>query len=122
MKLYKCKTCGNTVAVLGTQKAPLFCCGAEMSPLVANTMEASLEKHIPVQDSDNLIQVGSTLHPMDEKHFISWVLLKDSKNDLFLIKELNLNEKPSFNPNDFKADELISYCNLHGLWSNKKTK
>ncbi len=49
-----------------------------MNGLVANTVEASVEKHVPVVSIDNnkvKVQVGSTLHPMIQEHHISWIYL-----------------------------------------------
>ena len=59
--------------------------------------------------------VGSTAHPMEEKHWIEWIeLIADGK---VYRQEL----KPGETPEAFfciKADkvEARELCNLHGVW------
>lgn len=47
------------------------------------TAHAATEKHVPViekVDSGYKAAIGSTLHPMEEKHYIEWIeLLADDK-------------------------------------------
>lgn len=47
-KFYVCKICGNMVGLINNAGVPLVCCGQDMDELVPNTIDASLEKHIPV--------------------------------------------------------------------------
>ena len=47
-KFYRCKHCGNIIGMIHSSGAKVVCCGEEMEELVANTVEASQEKHIPV--------------------------------------------------------------------------
>lgn len=46
-KFYFCEICGNMVGLINNAGVPLVCCGQDMNELIANTEEASLEKHIP---------------------------------------------------------------------------
>ncbi len=46
--VYKCEVCGNIVEVLYAGGGQLVCCGQPMTLLEANTVDASLEKHVPV--------------------------------------------------------------------------
>ena len=54
-----------------------------MTKLVANTVDASKEKHVPVIEklADGFkVKIGSVPHPMEEKHYIEWIeLLADGK-------------------------------------------
>ena len=73
MKFYKCSHCGNIIAYVDPKGPKVSCCGEEMKELVANTTDAATEKHVPVVEIDgNLVTVtvGSTIHPMEEKHSI----------------------------------------------------
>ena len=47
-----------------------------MEALVPGTVDASLEKHIPVWTLEGnrvLVTVGAVKHPMQPEHFIEWV-------------------------------------------------
>jgi len=83
-----------------------------------NTVDASLEKHVPVLEHTQegiKVKVGSVPHPMEEKHFIEWVelIVGDKAYRQFL--------KPGESPEAFfqvKAPQATAreYCNLHGVW------
>ena len=121
MKFYKCAHCGKIIAIVdGNEQIPTICCGEAMKEIVANTQEAALEKHIPVFEvKDNIVyvEVGSTLHPMLENHYIEWVLL-ETKNGNQRVR-LNPGDEPKARFALLPGDEVIAvyaYCNLHGLW------
>lgn len=122
LQVYKCDICGNIVEVLNVGGGTLSCCGKPMTLLTENTVDAAVEKHIPVaeeKDGELLVKVGEVEHPMLTEHFIQWieVITKDGQ---VLRKHLNPDEKPAarFNVNG-EVDRVREYCNLHGLWSNK---
>ena len=122
LQVYKCDICGNMVEVLNAGGGTLTCCGKPMTLLTENTVDAAVEKHIPVaeeKDGELLVKVGEVEHPMLAEHFIQWieVITKDGQ---VLRKHLNPEEKPvaSFKVNG-DVDRVREYCNLHGLWSNK---
>jgi len=117
-QVYKCEICGNIVEVLHEGGGTLVCCGQPMNLQKENTVDASLEKHIPVIEhkSDKIIvKVGSIEHPMTEEHYIEWIEL--IADHVSYKKFLKPSEKP-------EAEFCISakqvtaraYCNLHGLW------
>ena len=122
-ELYHCTVCGNVVEVVNTGATSLVCCGKPMEKLVAGSIDASLEKHVPVVeavDGGIKVKVGSAAHPMEEKHFIRFieVLTKDQ----VLRAELAPNQAPeaSF---IVKADDVVEvreYCTVHGLWNANK--
>ena len=118
LEIYKCKICGNIVEVLFGGAGTLVCCGQPMDLMPENTADSTKEKHVPVIekiDGGFKVTVGSTLHPMEEKHYIQWIeLLADGKAYRQFLK-----------PGD--APEAIfhvsaatvtarEYCNIHGLW------
>ncbi len=85
-----------------------------------NTVEAAVEKHVPVMEkvSEGLkVSVGSVAHPMDEKHFIEWVELLDESNANRQF--LKPGEAPAacFSAAGGKVTAR-AYCNLHGLWKS----
>ena len=43
MKFYKCKVCGQIVAIVKKTGAKLVCCGEEMEEIVAGTVDDSCD-------------------------------------------------------------------------------
>ncbi len=118
LQIYKCAACGNIVEVLHGGVGELVCCGQPMQLLDEKTADAATEKHVPVIEKINggcKVTVGSTLHPMEEKHYIEWIeLLADGKA-----------YRQFLDPGDapeavFKvsAESVTAreHCNVHGLW------
>ena len=122
LQVYKCDICGNMVEVLNVGGGTLTCCGKPMTLLTENTVDAAVEKHIPVaeeKDGELLVKVGEVEHPMLAEHFIQWVEVI-TKDGQVLRKHLNPDEKPEarFKVNG-DVDRVREYCNLHRLCSNK---
>ena len=46
MKFYRCKVCGQIVAIVKQTKVPLMCCGKMMEEIVPGEVDASIEKHV----------------------------------------------------------------------------
>lgn len=118
-ELYKCGKCGNVVEIVAPAGPPIVCCGENMQLLEPGTVDASLEKHVPVVEETEggvVVKVGSVPHPMEEKHYIMFIeVLTESQ---VLRAELKPGQEPSAM---FKVDkkdiiEVREYCNLHGLW------
>jgi superoxide reductase len=66
-------------------------------------------------DGGYKVTVGSTLHPMEEKHFIEWIeLIADGKAYRQFLKP---GEAPSA-VFTLAAESVTAreYCNIHGLW------
>ncbi len=117
-EIYKCPTCGNIVEVLHVGAGELVCCGKPMELMSENTVDAAKEKHVPVitkVDGGYKVVVGSTAHPMEEKHWIEWIeLIADGK---VYRQDLNPGDAPeaTFNVKAGKV-EVRELCNLHGVW------
>jgi len=117
-QVYKCGVCGNIIEVLHTGIGELVCCGKPMVLQKENTVDAAVEKHVPVIEKTEKglrIKIGSVEHPMEEKHCIEWVeLLANGKAYKEFLKP---GDKPEA---EFciQAEEVTAraYCNLHGLW------
>lgn len=119
VKFYVCKHCGNLVGMIHSSGAPMVCCGDPMTELVANSVDASQEKHVPVVtvNGDTVtVKIGSVEHPMTEEHFIQWIYLETSHGGQR--KSLHPGDKPEavFQLKDDEAIAAFAYCNLHGLW------
>ena len=67
-KFYRCRHCGNVIQKVVDSRVPVVCCGEKMEELIPGTVDASVEKHLPVVtflDEKTLkVQVGSVAHPM----------------------------------------------------------
>ena len=121
LQVFKCDVCGNIVEVLHGGKGQLVCCNEPMKELAPNTVDASLEKHVPViEKTENgiVVRVGSAPHPMEEKHYIEWIeVIMDGK----AYREFLL---PGGSPEAFfpvKGENITAreYCSVHGLWKSK---
>ena len=120
LKFYLCEKCGNEIEMIYSSGVTPVCCGSKMTELVAGTVEASREKHIPVYSVDkNVVEVnvGSIDHPMAPEHYIEWVVLETSTGvQRKLLKPGNA-PKVSFVLDEGETVEAVyAYCNLHGLW------
>lgn len=120
MKFLKCEHCGNIVEFVDEKQPHIICCGEEMKELVAGSVDAALEKHVPVieeKDDKVIITVGEVAHPMVENHFIEWIVVHTDQG----VYRKHL--KPGSAPRAEFAlldNEIVfsayAYCNLHGLW------
>ena len=120
MKFYKCKHCGQMVAIVKETGVTIICCGESMEEIIAGTTDAAVEKHVPVYEvKDNIVTVtvGSVEHPMIDVHYIEWVSLKTKQGNQR--KALNPGDEPKVEFAICEGDEVeavYAYCNLHSLW------
>jgi superoxide reductase len=121
-KIYKCDICGNIVQVVHKGAGALVCCGEVMSLLEEQTADYKLEKHVPIiiKKADGyLVQVGSTMHPMTQEHYIEWIELV--ADGVSYRKYLKPGDKPeAFFCIDADNVNAREYCNLHKLWLGDK--
>ncbi|MEA5010315.1 MAG: desulfoferrodoxin family protein [Angelakisella sp.] len=118
-RFFLCKHCGNLIGKIHDSGVSVVCCGEPMQELVANTTEASVEKHLPVVTVNGntvTVEVGSTYHPMIDEHHIVWIYLQTDRGGQR--KSLTPGEEPklTFALADEKPVAAFAYCNLHGLW------
>lgn len=123
IKFYRCKHCGQIIVKVVDKKIPVSCCGEEMEELVANSVDAAREKHIPVieQNGRNVyVTVSTVLHPMQDVHYIEWIVLLTNKG--IYKRFLNPSDMPKASfviADDELVEAAYEYCNLHGLWQGK---
>lgn len=119
-EVYKCSECGNIVEVLHAGPGAMVCCDKPMALQRENTVDASKEKHVPVitQVPGGIkVAVGSSPHPMEQKHYIEWIEVMF--NDRALRQYLKPGDKPEAVFLGIDAGVKVmarEYCNLHGLW------
>ena len=112
---YRCEICGNIVALIKTGGGTLTCCDQEMEKLVANTVDASQEKHVPavsINNSTIKVEVGSVLHPMVPEHYIEWIALV--ADDKIEIKYLKPGMEPKAEFEYHSDEEKVPYTDEDG--------
>ncbi len=120
LEFYRCKHCGQIIAIVKGTGVPVVCCGEKMEKIVPGTTDASVEKHVPVVEVNGntvVVTVGSVAHPMAPEHYIEWIVLQTRQG----------NQRKALKPGDepkqcfalCDGDEVVAayaYCNLHSLW------
>ena len=120
VRFYKCPICGNIIGLIEGNMSHMRCCGTEMELLVANTVDASKEKHVPVYehvDGEIVVRVGETEHPMEKDHYIMWIAqVSDNRTTrVRLYPEQATETRFPYIP----GSTLYAYCNKHGLWMSE---
>jgi superoxide reductase len=121
VKFFKCNHCGNLIEMINNSGVRVVCCGEKMEEILPNTVEASVEKHLPVitkvDDCTIRVDVGSVAHPMLPEHFIEFIYLETETG----VQRIPLSDKPSteFCICKGKPIAVYAYCNLHGLWKTE---
>ena len=121
-KFFICKHCGNMIGLIDNKGVPMVCCGEKMTGLVPNTVEASVEKHLPVVtvSGDRIsVQVGSAAHPMEEAHHIVFVYVESEYGGQRKCLKVGEEPKLEFCFSNDKPITAYAYCNLHGLWKTE---
>ncbi|MCL2889409.1 MAG: desulfoferrodoxin [Eggerthellaceae bacterium] len=117
---YRCAHCGSVAHKVFDSGVPLVCCGSKMEKLEANSVDAALEKHVPVvviEGAKVSVEVGSVAHPMTAEHLIAFICLVTEKG--YQIAELSAQDAPKAAFALLEGDAVLKvfeYCNLHGLW------
>ncbi|MGN1280584.1 MAG: desulfoferrodoxin family protein [Succinivibrio sp.] len=121
IKFYRCDVCGNIITKLKDSGVIPVCCNAPVRELVAGSVDASAEKHVPdvkVNSTCVNVTIGEVPHPMIDTHYIEWIALESVQG--VQIKYLNADfEQASalFELSDGDTAICVyAYCNLHGLW------
>jgi len=118
-RFFVCNHCGNMVGLINDKGIPLMCCGENMTELVPNTVEASVEKHLPAVtlSGDSIsVKMGSAPHPMTDEHYISFVYVETEHGGQRKCLMPGGNPEAVFSFADDKPTAVYAYCNIHGLW------
>ena len=121
-KFYICEHCGNLIGMIHDAGVPMMCCGQKMTKLEPGTVDASLEKHVPVvtvAGSTVEVAIGEVAHPMVEEHSILWVYLQTDRGGQRKCLSIGSAPAVSFSLSDEKPLAVYAYCNLHGLWKTE---
>lgn len=120
-KFYKCLHCGNVIQKVVDSKVPVVCCGEKMQELIPGTVDASVEKHLPVvtvlDETTIKVEVDSVAHPMLPEHHIAFIYVETENGGI----RVDLKDKPEavISLGNERAVAVYEYCNLHGLWKTE---
>lgn len=120
VKYYRCPICGNVIEVVNGNVNMVKCCGGTPVLMEANTVDAAVEKHVPVYEIDGeeiIVKVGEVIHPMEEAHYITFITLVT--NDRVIRVDLKPGDEPVVRLPYVSGSVIYEYCNLHGLWKNE---
>jgi len=122
IELYLCEKCKQIAEKVVATQVPLICCGEEMKKLEAGTVDAAQEKHVPdvTREGNHIkVQVGSTLHPMEDKHYIQFIIVK--QGDCTYRADLKPGQEPVAEFDiPLPDEEILREKGPHGLEFNKK--
>ena len=120
MKFYRCKKCGQMVAMVKKTGCDVMCCGEAMQEVIPGTSDGAVEKHVPVYEVNGnkvTVKVGEVAHPMTPEHYIEWIAIETKNGNQR--KVLNPTDEPKAEFALVDGDEVLAvyeYCNLHGLF------
>jgi len=112
----KCNKCGNIVYVINNSNN-MLCCNEEMKILTVNSVDASLEKHMPNVNKDHDKVKVTVNHVMEDDHYIEWIA--QECNDEIIIKRLKPGMEAIVKFKYINDAVIYAYCNKHGLWQSK---
>ena len=117
LKIKKCLKCGAMVKVIEDctcDNCGIRCCSEQMSSLVPNSVDAAIEKHVPVYEINDGIITARVNHVMEEDHYIEWILIASENEEI--IHYFKPGEEPVFTANYIPGSTIYAYCNKHSLW------
>lgn len=120
VRFYRCPICDNVIGLIDGNMEHIKCCDKPMEQMIANTTDASVEKHVPVVErveDEIVVRVGEIEHPMEKEHYIMWIAqVTDSRTTrVRLYPEQATETRFPY----IKGSTLYAYCNKHGLWKTE---
>ncbi len=113
-----CRKCGATVEVLKDctcENCGIKCCGEVMAPVIANTVDAAVEKHKPVVEKVGAYIIVSVPHVTENDHYIEWIGME--ANGTIGKKFFAPGDSPKAIFPYVSGSKVYEYCNKHGMWS-----
>ncbi len=113
----KCMKCGALVQVIEDchcDNCGIQCCGEQMKRIEPNSVDAAIEKHVPVYEIVENSIVVTVNHVMEEEHYIEWIAMVS--DDKIGKKFLKPGDKPVVTFPYIPGSKVYAYCNKHLLW------
>ena len=124
LEVMNCSVCGKIVMVIHDGSGVTICCNQPMELQIEKAEDQGKEKHLPVVEKTAKgikVKVGSVPHPMEGEHYIEWIEV--TSGDYLYVKGLSPGDSPEAEfPVSSPDVKARSYCNKHGLWSDKPKK
>ena len=110
----KCSRCGALIKILNGVNSNIECCGTTMETQIPNSVDASVEKHVPTYEIDGEYINVKINHVMENEHYIEWISLVIGHEEwtLKLLPGQPAEAKFPYVP----GSTIYGYCNKHGLW------
>ncbi len=83
--------------------------------IIANSVDAAREKHVPQYEINDGKVTIRMLHVMNEDHYIEWIMVEYKDADM--TKYFHPGDEIEFAVDYIPGMKLYAYCNQHGLWS-----
>lgn len=116
----KCNSCGAVVKVINDCNCPncgIVCCGEQMKVVTPNSVDAAVEKHVPVYEvKEDRIYV-TVNHVMEEEHYIEWISIVSEGRECITYLKPGIEAKTHFKY--IPGSTLYAYCNKHELWKTE---
>lgn len=116
----KCNSCGAIVKAIKDCNCPncgIVCCGEPMKALVSNSVDAAVEKHVPVYEvKEDRIYV-TVNHVMEEEHYIEWISIVSDGRECITYLKPGMEAKTHFKY--IPGSTIYAYCNKHELWKTE---
>lgn len=109
-KFYVCPKCGNIIT--SSSDLILNCCGKRLTVLKA--IKGSDDKHTPAYEFVEDEIFVSVNHPMDKKHYISFIAYVTM--DKVMLGKLYPEQNAEVRFKRIGHGILYTYCSQHGLW------
>ncbi len=120
VRFYRCEHCGNIAVKVVDSGVPIICCGEPMVELIPDTVDASLEKHVPkvtIEGNHVHVNIGSVDHPMEPEHYIQFIcLVTDAGYEIHPLQSGMAPATDFYLGEGETANEVYEFCNIHGLW------
>ena len=111
MKLIECRGSHNIYKVMKENE------DVSDKEIVANSVDAAVEKHVPQYEiKEDMVEIVVN-HVMEEEHLIEWIMVE--YEDLERTKYFKAFDKVVFEAQYIPGMKIYAYCNKHGLWMNK---
>lgn len=116
----KCNSCGAIVKAIkdcNCSNCGIVCCSEPMKIITPNSVDAAVEKHVPVYEiKEDRIYV-TVNHVMEEEHYIEWISIVSDGRECITYLKPGMEAKTHFKY--IPGSTIYAYCNKHELWKTE---
>ncbi len=116
----KCNSCGAIVKAIkdcNFSNCGIVCCSEPMKIITPNSVDAAVEKHVPVYEiKEDRIYV-TVNHVMEEEHYIEWISIVSDGRECITYLKPGMEAKTHFKY--IPGSTIYAYCNKHELWKTE---